>query len=65
MLKIFKFIIKLILLLVLVIVGINLFVKFGGERYLRTPDQVSSEPRDCIIVLGAGVYGNEIGRAHV
>ena len=28
------------------------------ERYLRTPDQVSSEPRDCIIVLGAGVYGN-------
>ena len=58
MLKIFKFIIKLILLLVLVIVGINLFVKFGGERYLRTPDQVSSEPRDCIIVLGAGVYGN-------
>ena len=58
MLKIFKFIIKLILLLVLVIVGINLFVKFGGERYLQTPDQVSSEPRDCIIVLGAGVYGN-------
>lgn len=58
MLKIIKWILKLILIVIVVIVGINLFVKFEGERSLRSVEQVSGKSYDCIIVLGAGVYGN-------
>lgn len=58
MLKIIKWIIKLILIVIVLVVGINLFVKLEGERSLRSIDQVSGKSYDCIIVLGAGVYGN-------
>lgn len=58
MLKIIKWILKLILTVIILIVGINLFVKFEGERSLRSVDQVRGKSYDCIIVLGAGVYGN-------
>lgn len=58
MLKIIKWILKLILIVIALIVGINLFVKFEGERSLRSIEQVSGQSYDAIIVLGAGVYGN-------
>ena len=58
MLKVIKWIFKLILIAVVIIVGINLFVKFEGERSLRSLDQIRGQSYDCIIVLGAGVYGN-------
>ena len=58
MLKVIKWIFKLILIAVVIIVGINLFVKFEGERSLRSLDQLRGQSYDCIIVLGAGVYGN-------
>ena len=58
MLKIIKWILKLILIVIALIVGINLFVKFEGEMSLRSVEQVSDQSHDAIIVLGAGVYGN-------
>ena len=58
MLKIIKWILKLILIVIALIVGINLFVKFEGEMSLRSVEQVSGQSYDAIIVLGAGVYGN-------
>lgn len=58
MLKIIKWILKLILIVIALIVGINLFVKFEGEMSLRSVEQVSGQSHDAIIVLGAGVYGN-------
>ena len=58
MLKVIKWIFKLILAVIVIIVGINLFVKLEGERSLRSVEQVSGKSYDCIIVLGAGVYGN-------
>lgn len=58
MLKIIKWILKLILIVIALIVGINLFVKFEGERSLRSVEQVRGQSYDAIIVLGAGVYGN-------
>lgn len=58
MLKIIKWILKLILIVIALIVGINLFVKFEGERSLRSVEQVRGKSYDAIIVLGAGVYGN-------
>lgn len=58
MLKIIKWILKLIMIVIALIVGINLFVKFEGERSLRSVEQVRGKSYDAIIVLGAGVYGN-------
>lgn len=57
--KIIKSIIILLLVVILVALGINLYVIISTMKQVTKEDYSKIEKSDCILVLGAAVWGNE------
>lgn len=56
--KIIKYIIFVMLLLLIIILLINLYVIHITKNKIKTINDLDKEDIDCIIVLGAGIRGN-------
>lgn len=57
--KILKYILVLIIIIILIALGINLFVIASTKENIITEDEAKEIGNiDCIIILGAGVRGN-------
>ena len=57
--KIVKYIILIIVILTLMVLGINYYVIFDTkDQIIKNNDYSSLNNIDCIIVLGAGVWGD-------
>ncbi len=58
--KIIKYIIILGVIVILIILGINLYVKISTKKQIINKDEYSNlYDIDCIIVLGAGIWGDK------
>lgn len=58
--KIIKYIIILVIVMILMVFGINLYVKVTTKKQIITLEECSNIGEfDCIIVLGAGVWGDK------
>ena len=58
--KMIKYIIMLILIFVVSVLAINFFVKIVTKnRILKKEEYSKLENIDCIIVLGAGIWGDK------
>lgn len=58
--KMIKYIIMLILIFVVSVLAINFFVKIATKnRILKKEEYSKLEDIDCIIVLGAGIWGDK------
>ncbi len=57
--RVLKFLIKIILAGVLAIALINLWVIVSQHRYVKDLDEIKDMDCDCVLVLGAGVWGDE------
>ena len=57
--KIFKFILKIILTVVIVIAGMNLVTIFTTVNNVKDINDIQDFEADCVIVLGAAVWGTE------
>ena len=56
--KIMLYVIIFLLFLTLIMLGINLYVKFSTKKQIiEAKDASKLEDIDCIVVLGAGVWG--------
>lgn len=57
--KIIKWGILMILILIIIVFGINFFVKFSTSKLIVDNNSKEFENIDCILVLGAGIWNNE------
>lgn len=58
--KIMKYIIILVIVMILMVSGINLYVKITTKKQIITLEECANIGKfDCIIVLGAGVWGDK------
>lgn len=58
--KIFKYIIIIVLIIIVVILGINAYVKLTTKKQIiKLEECLNIGDIDCIIVLGAGVWGDK------
>ena len=58
-LPIILYVLGIILLVVLIVLGINLYVKQSTKNQIIVNEEYSNlEDIDCILVLGAGIWGN-------
>ena len=58
--KIVKYIVIIIVICILIILGINLYVKLSTKkRIVLNKDYSNLNDIDCIIVLGAGIWGDK------
>lgn len=56
--KIIKYLIILILVIIIIILSVNLYVISSTKMNIKTIEELKNEDIDCIIVLGAGVKGD-------
>ena len=57
--KIIKYAVVIVISLILIVLGINLYVKLSTKNQIITNNDYSNlKDIDCIIVLGAGVWGD-------
>ena len=54
-----RFLIKVILAAGLIVARINLWMILSVHRYVTTVEQIRDEEYDCVLVLGAGIWGDE------
>ena len=58
--KVIKYVVLIVIIAVLIVLGINLYVKSSTKKQIITNNDYSNlKDIDCIIVLGAGVWGDE------
>ena len=58
--KVIKYIIILVVIVILIILGINFYVKISTQKQIINKDDYSKlYDIDCIIVLGAGIWGDK------
>ena len=58
--KIIKYLLILIILFIVGVLGVNFYVILTNENKIITTDEAKQlDDIDCILVLGAGVYGNQ------
>lgn len=57
--KIIKWGILMILILIIIIFGVNFFVKLSTSKFIINKNSKKIENVDCILVLGAGVWNEE------
>lgn len=54
--KVLKYIIIAIIIITIIVLGINLYVKFSTKNQIISKDNYSDlSDIDCIIILGAGI----------
>ena len=57
--KVMKFILIGLIIVILIVLGINLYVKQSTKNQIIVNEEYSNlEDIDCILVLGAGIWGN-------
>ncbi len=56
--KMIKWMILLVIILIITVFGINYFVKLSMKKYIVNSDYSNFDNIDCIIILGAGVWGD-------
>lgn len=57
--KVIKFILIGLIIVILIVLGINLYVKQSTKNQIIVNEEYSNlEDIDCILVLGAGIWGN-------
>lgn len=57
--KVIRIMIIILVILIVAILGINFFIKSSTKKQILTEKQASNlEDIDCILVLGAGIWGN-------
>lgn len=56
--KMIKWMILLFIILIITVFGINYFVKLSMKKYIVNSDYDNFDNIDCIIILGAGVWGD-------
>ena len=52
-----RIIISMVLILILIIFGINMYVKFSTKDQIISSSEAAKKQADCILILGAGVWG--------
>lgn len=57
--KIIKWGILMILILIIIVFGINFFVKASTSKLIVENNSKEIENADCVLVLGAGIWNNE------
>ena len=58
--KILLYILAIIIILIIAILGINTYVKISTKKQIITDNEYSSiKDIDCIIILGAGIWGDK------
>ena len=58
--KIMIYVIIFLVILTLIVLGKSLYVKLSTKKQIIEPKEVSKlEDIDCIVVLGAGVWGDK------
>ena len=58
--KLLKFVFAIIVLMIIAVLGINLFVRIStNKQILKEEDFADLTDIDCIIVLGAGIWGDK------
>lgn len=58
--KVLKYIIIAIIIITIIVLGINLYVKFSTKNQIISKDNYSDlSDIDCIIILGAGIWNNK------
>lgn len=58
--KILIFVIIAIAIIVITILGVNLYVKISTNKQIITEDEYTRlKDVDCIVILGAGIWGNQ------
>ena len=58
--KVIKYVIIVLVILFIIVIGINLYVKLSTKnQIIENEDYFNLEDIDCIIVLGAGIWGEE------
>lgn len=58
--KVIRYIIILVVIVILIILGINFYVKISTQKQIINKDDYSKlYDIDCIIVLGAGIWGDK------
>ena len=55
--KINRIIISMVLILILIIFGINMYVKLSTKDQIISRSEAIEKKADCILILGAGVWG--------
>lgn len=58
--NILLYILAIIIILIIAILGINTYVKISTKKQIITDNEYSSiKDIDCIIILGAGIWGEQ------
>ena len=58
--KVFKYILIVIIIIILIVFGINIYVKVTTKKQIiKLEDCLKIGEFDCIIVFGAGVWGDK------
>lgn len=58
--KMIKILLIIVIVLILTVIIINLIVKSTTQKQILTENEASKlEDVDCILVLGAGIWGNK------
>ena len=58
--KVIKFVLIGLIIVILIVLGINLYVKQSTKNQIITSEDYSNlEDIDCIIILGAGIWGDK------
>ncbi|MCI8617197.1 MAG: DUF218 domain-containing protein [Clostridia bacterium] len=55
--KILKYTLVIIMILIIIVLAINLYVKLSTNKQIIKIEEANIEDIDCILVLGAGVWG--------
>lgn len=57
--KIIKWVIASLLTLVIIIFGINFYIKISTNKFIVDINSKNIENKDCVLVLGAGIWNDE------
>ena len=58
--KMIKYVVLVVAIFILIVLSINLYVKLSTKKHILTNNDYSSlQNIDCIIVLGAGIWGDK------
>lgn len=57
--KVIKYIVIILIVIITIILTINLYVKLSTKKQITNIEEANFENVDCILVLGAGVWGDK------
>ena len=56
--RIGRFFVILILIVLVLYLGVNVFILLYSSRFILTPEEAAEKQADCALVLGANVYSS-------